>query len=349
MLKFFRRIRQKLIHEGNPKRYLIYATGEIFLVMIGILLALQVNNWNGQRKAEIEFELLVLAVENELIGTIEQATRSINYGLRKDSLIHVFQLDTITLDGLKNGHSKIPLIGNQPITFDSENIQLLLEKSKDFPQKYASLLPMLKQYQLFADNQRKYLDLAIEHANDFRIQQANSYPWFGRTDSINNQEALDFYLNDFLYRNHIYLHRIRNRNNMSLITGIRSISLGIVLAINHMIEGVDNQELIAFSQKLDLTPFQELDCEDDLVSSDKEFWIGPFYLFVNSLNRSINIYSINDNGERLNKFTLNAKEIISSYPTRYSGGEGHFEMVNEKDECIKKYQTSRHGFLLLKE
>jgi hypothetical protein len=50
MIKFFQRIRRKLISEGNSKRYLTYALGEIFLVMIGILLALQVNNWNEERK-----------------------------------------------------------------------------------------------------------------------------------------------------------------------------------------------------------------------------------------------------------------------------------------------------------
>lgn len=57
MLKFFRRIRQKLIDEGNLKRYLIYAIGEILLVMIGILLAIRVNNSNNTRinkKAEIQ-------------------------------------------------------------------------------------------------------------------------------------------------------------------------------------------------------------------------------------------------------------------------------------------------------
>ena len=49
MIKFFSRIRRKLIDEGNLKRYLIYAIGEILLVMIGILLALQVNNWNNDK------------------------------------------------------------------------------------------------------------------------------------------------------------------------------------------------------------------------------------------------------------------------------------------------------------
>ena len=55
MLKFFRKIRQKLVDEGSLKRYLIYAIGEILLVMIGILLAIQVNNWNqGQKNNKSE-------------------------------------------------------------------------------------------------------------------------------------------------------------------------------------------------------------------------------------------------------------------------------------------------------
>lgn len=49
MLKLFRRIRQKLIREGALKNYVVYAIGEILLVMIGILLALQVSNWNQER------------------------------------------------------------------------------------------------------------------------------------------------------------------------------------------------------------------------------------------------------------------------------------------------------------
>lgn len=54
MLKFFRQIRQKLLQENRFSKYLLYAIGEIVLVVIGILIALQINNWNEQRKATIE-------------------------------------------------------------------------------------------------------------------------------------------------------------------------------------------------------------------------------------------------------------------------------------------------------
>ena len=50
MLTFLRKIRRSLIESGNARKYLLYAIGEILLVMIGILLALQVNNWNEDRR-----------------------------------------------------------------------------------------------------------------------------------------------------------------------------------------------------------------------------------------------------------------------------------------------------------
>lgn len=53
MLKFFRNIRRRLIRENRFTRYFIYAIGEIILVVIGILIALQVNNWNENRKLDV--------------------------------------------------------------------------------------------------------------------------------------------------------------------------------------------------------------------------------------------------------------------------------------------------------
>lgn len=53
-MKLFRSIRQNLIKEGKLKRYLLYAVGEILLVMIGISLAFQVNNWNTKKNENRE-------------------------------------------------------------------------------------------------------------------------------------------------------------------------------------------------------------------------------------------------------------------------------------------------------
>lgn len=50
MIKFFQKIRQKQVETGKVKNYLLYAIGEIVLVVIGILIALQINNWNEEYK-----------------------------------------------------------------------------------------------------------------------------------------------------------------------------------------------------------------------------------------------------------------------------------------------------------
>lgn len=53
MIKFFRKIRYSLMSENKTGKYFKYAIGEIVLVVIGILIALQINNWNESRKNAI--------------------------------------------------------------------------------------------------------------------------------------------------------------------------------------------------------------------------------------------------------------------------------------------------------
>ncbi|MGB5698261.1 DUF6090 family protein, partial [Muriicola sp.] len=65
MIKFFRNIRQRMLIENKVSRYLLYALGEIALVMIGILLALQVNNWNELEKEKKEEQKLLTDLRSE--------------------------------------------------------------------------------------------------------------------------------------------------------------------------------------------------------------------------------------------------------------------------------------------
>ncbi len=75
MIKFFRKIRYDLMEKNNTGKYLKYAVGEIILVVIGILLALQINNFNEQKKQKVkEIELL-----SNLNRTIETDLKSIIY------------------------------------------------------------------------------------------------------------------------------------------------------------------------------------------------------------------------------------------------------------------------------
>jgi len=68
MIKFFRHIRKSLLMENKTGKYFKYAIGEIILVVIGILLALQVNNWNEARK--------IKAIEQTLLGDLKTEINS---------------------------------------------------------------------------------------------------------------------------------------------------------------------------------------------------------------------------------------------------------------------------------
>lgn len=92
MIRFFRNIRQKLAAENKVAKYLRYAIGEILLVVIGILIALQINNWNEnqkERKLENEYycRLLEDAIQDEeqlnnLIGLAKARLKASNQAVR---------------------------------------------------------------------------------------------------------------------------------------------------------------------------------------------------------------------------------------------------------------------------
>ena len=77
MIKFFRNIRHNLLSEGKAGKYLKYAIGEIVLVVIGILIALQINNWNESNK-ERKLEVKTLS---ELQSAFKKDLKDLNFNL----------------------------------------------------------------------------------------------------------------------------------------------------------------------------------------------------------------------------------------------------------------------------
>ena len=71
MIKFFRRIRQNLLSEGKTGKYLKYAIGEIVLVVIGILIALSINNWNENKKTQDQLSLILYNLIEDLNDDLE--------------------------------------------------------------------------------------------------------------------------------------------------------------------------------------------------------------------------------------------------------------------------------------
>jgi hypothetical protein len=166
MIKLFRKTRQKLLLEGKAGKYFKYALGEIFLVMIGILLALQVNDWNERRKGTIleqkilvqlksEYEANFMQLEEKIFmrnRAIEASQNLLNFVDNPES----FDEETFytswwhimidpTFDPIKNdiiGTDKLQLIQNEKL------VSLLSNWSTEVYQ----VQEQEKQYQIFRNN-----------------------------------------------------------------------------------------------------------------------------------------------------------------------------------------------------
>ena len=159
MPKFFRRIRQKLINERKARSYLLYAIGEILLVVIGILIALQVNNWNEKRKErEIRDQIaqeLVLELKNtkgRLEEKIKLGQEHVNRGDRCLALINS-DGKGVSVDTIKQ-LARSFFVG---IIFDlalpsyeeaRSNARLSLFKNKEILSGYANILTEYEGQQL---------------------------------------------------------------------------------------------------------------------------------------------------------------------------------------------------------
>lgn len=100
MIKLFRHIRQKLLFENKFSKYLLYAIGEIVLVVIGILIALQINHWSEDRKLWTQ--------RNELIKSLEADAKTtknrIDFGIRMANDINKKLVRFLELLGNEENH-----------------------------------------------------------------------------------------------------------------------------------------------------------------------------------------------------------------------------------------------------
>jgi hypothetical protein len=122
MIKFFRHIRKELMETGKTGKYLKYAIGEIVLVVIGILIALQINTWNQQQQNNRQEQLLLNQLLIEYHSNLEQIKNKIflrNEGINSVlRLLHYKNLtnETVPNDSVNRDLSRILL---RP-TFDPE-------------------------------------------------------------------------------------------------------------------------------------------------------------------------------------------------------------------------------------
>ncbi len=168
MIKFFRKIREDLLVEGKTARYLKYAFGEIVLVVIGILIALQINNWNNnsieQNKESHYLKNLRRDLNDQLLSIDSQIEYETRFTEDAGYLITYFNnnafagLDSIFFSKLSYLHSRKTFIINDPTLTDllsSGNIDLI--RSQDFKDNLIRYYQELRRIEKVIQNNNSFL------------------------------------------------------------------------------------------------------------------------------------------------------------------------------------------------
>jgi len=174
MIPFFRKIRKTLADDNKPIKYLRYAVGEIILVVIGILIALQINNWNEGRKEKINQR----SVLSNLLQDLK--SDSVSYSINLKELKDVdFLQEQLYKIGVKNDSTiviKNPSIIRflpyyNPITKDNDpfiatkitndgirkEILIYFRKMKDMDDIYSDLDDVIKtKMRIYLGNKKMY-------------------------------------------------------------------------------------------------------------------------------------------------------------------------------------------------
>ncbi len=210
MIPFFRKIRKKMADDNKPMKYIRYAIGEIVLVVFGILIALQINNWNEQRKLHNTINNVYSIIKSDLQSDIIAIDEIVDYMESADSVFKKIIDNNMTFENYTNCRKCISIISGYPdIVLKKRGLKLLEDNSTLFDIQKDSLIININSFYSYYNTE---IDIALrEMSTDFEDNYRywkNNKPWFndfyfGRDEkSITNNDLINYLLTSD-YRNRV--------------------------------------------------------------------------------------------------------------------------------------------------
>ncbi len=256
MIKFFKNTRQQLIGENKAIKYFLYALGEIALLVIGILIALQIDNWNEQRKnnekEKTYLENILSDLKNDKVKLIEIIERRadkaksaeimVNYhsGYKIDKLSDYYFHWTNVLyweahHPRKTSFEELVNSGNLSIIGNAQIKSLLLDISVSYEELFEVRRHMYDDYKLYLYNPYA---ITIDYGEGIEI-------WLNPNSKIQlSEENVQTALKSLIIKNGFTLAAFNNKGIKEQLIGILDkVELTINTIETELNNGIDKDDI----------------------------------------------------------------------------------------------------------
>jgi hypothetical protein len=203
-----------MIKENKASKYLLYAIGEIILVVIGILIALNLNNRSEQQKRIAKVEAILEDVMKELATDIDVSTDIIKDYHLIDSLSSLVLDNKLKAeDYTRDGNARLMylnarlmyLVEGANYYHTSNNAYDVLSNNiGDIPTRYSgSIISLNKLYKQVLPSVKAYNERMQILVDNHHADHAKNYDWYYQLPYRNSSMAIEYRLNDPKYKNKV--------------------------------------------------------------------------------------------------------------------------------------------------
>ncbi|MCH7403297.1 DUF6090 family protein [Belliella kenyensis] len=294
MINIFKNLRRGFIQKGKFWNYLTYAFGEIFLVIVGILLALQINNYNQKKSNERRFHLILENLQREIELDISTCDYSIKEHAKRDSTIAANYFLDASLDSIKKikGADFYPHLSYSGFKANKSIFGTLLQNQEIVPSKNIDLIFSLSaQYVNWYDYIMEVQGILKTQAYEKRKEYLDLF------EIISDDVWLSFVANNPRYKSDLYNYKTLDDNFIKMVRGYRSRGIENYLKIDSILQTNSPKNfLLALEDEpfLGTYIFKEDSTSIELIRKENQLLFKENSSFYNGYDKSIALAKIND-------------------------------------------------------
>jgi hypothetical protein len=355
MIKFFKRIRQQLLSENRLGKYLLYAIGEIVLVVIGILIAIQVSNWNDRRKELLAIEQLIDKYEDDLRLTIRNANHDLGNSMWADSLFRRVLSNSVSKADYQD-NPRFEQLSTWRFTLNPSlnNRNKLLEIEEALPAKYEGTISEKFRFDFMIGREQDAMNLLRESANRNADYFNMNYTWARKSDSLSKDAAYDYFLTDEGYKSRLFTHWNKAMNYTRLIGIIRSVSFNELIKLKMIREDCEAVDLKETLEDLDQRAFKKFESGAP-TNSDTLINIQQFPVIVNWTEDTLDLKLYTQYGLLVQDREIDPKEVTGvgediSTEHQIMGHDAYYLRVfkvYKDDVLLNEYMEVPNGYLII--